>query len=176
MPLTIVNFGAFQLGWLACVLAGAGEWHWAGTALVIAIVTFHLSRANAPRYELVLILSALVVGTVWESLLVSAGLLSYDYGSFHEAMAPHWIIAMWALFATTLNVSLRWLKGRWFLAVMFGAVGGPLAYYAGHRLGAVDMADPAAALTALAIGWAVLMPGLMKLAERHNGFARPVPA
>ena len=176
MPLVVVNFVAFQLGWLACVLAGAGEWHWAGTMLVIAIVAFHLSRASVPRDEVALILSAVAVGALWDSLLVSAGLLSYEHGSFHDALAPHWIIAMWALFATTLNLSLRWLKGRWRIAVVFGAVGGPLAYYAGHRLGAVEMADPVAALAVLALGWAILMPLLSQLAQRFNGFARPSPA
>jgi hypothetical protein len=53
---------------------------------------------------------------------------------------------------------MRWLLGRWWLASLFGAIGGPLAFYAGMRLGAVSFPDPIAALAVLAVGWAVLMP------------------
>jgi hypothetical protein len=170
-PILITNFIFFQLGWLACVLGGTGNWHWMGTMMVIGIVGFHLSRASRPYDEFMLILAALVIGAVWDSLLVWAGLLSYANGVIHAALAPHWIVAMWALFATTLNLSLRWLKGRWVLATIFGAIGGPMAYYAGFRLGAVGMADMTNAMLALAIGWAGLMPLLMWLSQRFNGFA-----
>jgi hypothetical protein len=83
---------------------------------------------------------------------------------------------MWALLATTLNVSMRWLHGRPWSAAAFGALGGPLAYWAGARLGAVEIPDVAAALTAQAIGWAVMMPALMALALRFHvsgAVARP---
>lgn len=170
MPIALTNFLLFQFGWLACVLGGRGTWHWVGTALVVGIIAFHISRASRPHAEFVLILTALLVGAVWDSLLVWADLLRYDYGLFHSDMAPHWIIAMWALFATTLNVSLRWLKGRWFLATVFGAIGGPLAYFAGQRLGAVGMPDQAIALATLALGWSLLMPLLMALSRHLDGF------
>jgi hypothetical protein len=58
-------------------------------------------------------------------------------------LAPVWIIAMWAGFATLLHVALRWLLPHRWLAALLGAVGGPLAYYAGMRLGAVNFPDPA---------------------------------
>ncbi len=170
MAVILINYVVFQIAWMAVVLSGSGSWHWLGTALVIGIVAIHLSRASQPRDELILILAALLIGAAWDSLLVWSGLLSYANGVFHSDLAPHWIVAMWALFATTLNISLRWLKGRWVLAVIFGAVGGPLAYYAGYRLGAVEMVNTVEALLALAVGWAVLMPLLMMLSQRFNGF------
>jgi hypothetical membrane protein len=174
MSAVLINFIVFQLGWLAVVLGGTSSWHWAGTVLVIGIVAYHLSRASQPRQEVLLISAALIIGAVWDSLLVWGGLLTYKYGVFHSDLAPHWILAMWALFATTLNVSLRWLKGRWLLATVFGAVGGPLAYYAGYRLGAVGMVGQRDALIALSIGWAVITPALIYLSQRFNGFVQPV--
>jgi hypothetical protein len=53
---------------------------------------------------------------------------------------------------------MRWLVGRWRLAALFGAVGGPGAYYAGAQLGAVSFPEPVAALAALAVGWSILTP------------------
>ena len=77
---------------------------------------------------------------------------------------------MWGVFATTLNLSLRWLKGRWFIAILSGAIAGPLAYYAGARLGGVVFTEQMTALIALSLGWAVLMPLLMALSQRLDGF------
>ena len=53
------------------------------------------------------------------------------------ALAPYWLVVMWALFATTINVSMAWMKNRWLLAVVMGAVFGPMAF-AGEKLGAVN--------------------------------------
>jgi hypothetical protein len=68
---------------------------------------------------------------------------------------------------------MGWLKGRPWLAVAFGAVGGPLAYLAGNRLGGVEMSEPALALLVQGLGWAAMMPLLLRLAARLNGFDTP---
>jgi Protein of unknown function (DUF2878) len=82
---------------------------------------------------------------------------------------------MWVLFASTLNVSLRWLRGRWTLAALLGAMAGPLAYYGGAKLGGVVISEPVLAFTALAIGWAAFVPLLIRLSTRLDGM-RAVPA
>ncbi len=166
----ITNFVLFQIGWFACVLGGAWNLPWVGTLSVIAILAYHFSTANEALDEASLIGFAVLLGFVWDSFLVATGTLTYQSGVFHSELAPHWIIAMWALFASTLNVSLSWLKDRYFIALLFGAAGGPLAYYAGLKLGAVDMPDQTLALMALGLGWSVIMPLLMWLSKRFNGF------
>jgi len=166
----LVNFVAFQVGWFACVLGGAHQLPWFGTLLVSIIIALHLPRASQPLAEFLLILLAITIGSVWDSYLVWRGWLEYPSGTLIPDTAPHWILAMWGVFATTLNLSLRWLKGRWFIAILSGAIAGPLAYYAGARLGGVVFTDATTALTALSLGWAVLMPLLMALSQRLDGF------
>lgn len=166
----IVNVAAFQLGWFACVLGAARGWPWAGTGLACAIVAWHVSRATHPAQELKLIAAALLIGALFDSSLAALGWLKFASGTLIEGTAPHWILAMWALFATTLNVSLNWLKGRCWVAALLGAAAGPLSYWAGARLGAVELADPVAALGALGVGWAIMMPALTVLARRYDGF------
>jgi hypothetical protein len=78
----------------------------------------------------------------------------------------YWLVILWALFATTLNSSLRALQSRPWIAAALGAAGGPLAYYAGARLGALQFLEPAAMLAALALGWALATPLLLSLARR----------
>ena len=113
------NLIAFQLGWFACVLGGAEGWPWLGTAVALLLIVAHLARAAVPFLELALVLSVGLVGAALDSLLVILGLLHYPSGTLIEGMAPQWIVAMWMLFATTLNITLRWLKGT-------GPRGGPL--------------------------------------------------
>jgi len=85
-------------------------------------------------------------------------------------------VALWMLFATTLNVSLAWLKRSALLAALFGAIGGPLAYYGGAKLGALSFLAPTPALVALALGWGLLTPLLIKLALRFDGFVSTLDA
>ncbi len=131
--------------------------------------------AQRPAPEALLVAAAATVGLAWDSALVALGLMSYPSGNFAPGLAPHWIIAMWALFATSLNLSMSWLKGRPRLAALFGAVGGPMAYLAGERLGGLEMPDPVLALAVQAVGWAIILPLLTRLATRLNGF-EPAPA
>jgi hypothetical protein len=169
MKAIIVNMAVFQIGWLCCVLAGANHIPWLGTLTALLIVAWHISHAPRPRNELSLVMSAGIIGAIWDSLLVYAGWLQYPSGTLIADTAPHWIVAMWLLFATTLNVSLRWFKHRPLLAAALGAVAGPAAYFAGYKLGGVQIPDFTAAMTALALGWAVLMPLLMLLSNRLDG-------
>lgn len=166
----LVNVILFQLGWFACVLGAASGIPWVGTLGVMIILAHHLHSANSLEKELQLLSLVLLIGFIWDSLLVAFGILDYNSGLFHTSLAPHWIIAMWALFSTTLNVSLNWLKSRYLLSAVFGALGGPSAYYAGLKLGAVSMPSETQALVALALGWSLIMPTLVLLSERFNGF------
>jgi hypothetical protein len=171
----LINAVAFQLGWFACVLGGANQLPWLGTLVATLIVAWHLRLARRPEREFTLLVAVGALGGVWDSLLVSAGWLAYPSGTLMANTAPHWIVAMWVLFASTLNVSLRWLRGRWLVAAALGALLGPLAYYAGSKLGGVVIAEPIFGFAALALGWATFLPLLIKLSTRFDGM-RVVPA
>ena len=165
------NFLFFQIGWFSSVLGGANEMPWLGPLAVLAIVTIHLRLAHRPASEAALLISCAMVGAVFDSMLVALGWVSYSSGMFSSSMAPYWIITMWMLFATTLNVSLRWLREMPIVAALLGLVAGPLTYLGGAKLGGILLVDQVAALATLGIGWAVMMPGLLFLAERFDGIS-----
>lgn len=169
--LYILNFVAFQIGWFSSVYGGAQQMPWLGPLAVAVALTIHFRAAHRPSQELILILSCALIGCLFDSALVALGWVQYTSGVFNEFAAPYWIITMWMLFATTLNVSMRWLRNRDGLAVVFGLIGGPTTYYAGQKLGGIVLVDQVAALTALAIGWAIMMPILLRLSESFDGFA-----
>jgi hypothetical protein len=70
------------------------------------------------------------------------------------------MLCLWIAFATTLGHSLRWLMNRPVAAAAAGAVGGPLAYLAAGRLGALEIATPAATLPLIAL---LYTPGMIAL-------------
>ena len=170
-----INIVVYQLCWLGCILGAANGLPLLGVAIVAVAVGYHLYSAQLATPEMILIAFAALIGAAWDSLLVASGWLVYPNGMLLEGTAPYWIVALWISFATTFNVSLRWFKQRLLLAAMFGAVGGPLAFLAGERLGGVVFTSYPAALTALALGWALLMPLMLLIARRFNGFDEPQP-
>lgn len=157
----LLNIVLFQLGWFTCVLGAANGYAREGAIAAGLIVALHIARATRPGREAKLALAAALLGLAFESALVWAGWVRVDDGIY-------WLVALWALFATTLNESLRMLQTRPWIAALFGAVGGPLAYYAGARMGALDFVQPAAMLAALAVGWAAATPLLLSVARRLN--------
>lgn len=171
MTSKLINFALFQLGWLACVLLGRGQYHWLGPLIVVVVVAYHLATSPTSAAERRLLMYALAIGAVWENVLTLGGVVVYPSGHLFGVLAPIWIVAMWALLATTLNLSLRWLHGRMGLALAFGAIGGPMAFLAGERLGAVTFPQPVFALAILSAGWGVLFMVLILLADRHDGFS-----
>ena len=180
--LLLLNLVIFDLAWFASVTGGAQEMPWLGPLAVLGAVTLHLRTARNPTEEVLLILSCAIIGAVFDSFLVATGWVTYKACLFSDFLAPFWIITMWMLFATTLNVSMRWLRGKPWLAAVFGLVGGPTTYLAGEKLGGIVLSNQFAALAALAIGWAIMMPILMRLSEsldgmpgrRRNWIAQPV--
>lgn len=168
----IVNVLLFQIGWFACVLGAAHGMPWAGAIAAAAIVTWHIAHAAQPQRELALLVAAAVLGALFETFLVQTGWVSFNTGVLFEGAAPYWMVALWAIFATTLNVSLRWLRPHPGLAALLGAVGGPAAYYAGTRLGALEFVAAGAALATIGIGWAILVPALLGAAQRLDGYAQ----
>ena len=168
MPL-IANIVLFQIGWFGCVLGAANGLPWVGSVLALIIAGLHLRLAQRPRVELKLLLIAVMIGYAWDSAIASVGLITFTGGGLAQGLAPLWMAALWLVFATTLNVSMRWLRGRWLLAALFGAVGGPLAYYGGVQLGALSFPDLPLGLATQTVGWAVLMVLMLRLSVYFDG-------
>lgn len=162
------NVVLYQLGWFAAVLSAAAGHAWLAAASLVPLLAAHVWLCAGRMAELRLLSIAGLIGLAWDSLVMATGWQRYDGGQLLPLLAPLWVVALWAQFATLLRVSLRWLRGRPALAAMLGAVGGPIAWAAGARLGAVRLVDPVAALAMQAAGWAVLTPCLVRLGARDE--------
>lgn len=167
--LLLTNLLLFDVAWFFSVFGGAQQLPWLGPLAVLVVLGIHFRVARQPFEEALLIISCAIIGAAFDSILVTAGWVNYSSGLFSAYLPPYWIITMWMLFATTLNVSMRWLRGKPGLAALIGFLGGPAAYIAGQKLGGIIFINQIAALSTLAIGWAVMMPALMRLSENLDG-------
>jgi hypothetical protein len=168
-PLIIINFILFQLAWFACVLGAANAMPWLGVEVTAVILIWHFFSAKHAKFEMLLMLIALTIGATFDQTMLSYHLIDYKHHGWSASLAPVWILALWVGFTTALNVSLRWMHGRYFIAVIFGAVGGPLAYLSAAKLGALTLQGTNTYI-ALSIGWAIITPLLLLISAKFDGF------
>lgn len=169
---SIFNVVTYQAGWFACVLGAAGEWETVGASIAFALALAHVALAERPEREWPLMLAAVGIGAVVDTLHAGFGIIEFRG---HEAgtLAPLWIIALWLQFGTVLHFCMRWLSGRYLLASVLGLVGGPMSFLGGERLGAATFGEPRVlSLAVLGLSWAVALPALVAIADRLGGVGR----
>jgi hypothetical protein len=166
-----INLIAYQCAWLACVVGTAQQRPLLGIAVAAAAMLLHLAIASLPARELKLIAIAALVGVGFESALLASGWVRAN-GVLLGGSIPVLMVILWAVFATTLNVALRPLRDRVLACAALAAVGAPMAYYGGSRLGALEWVSATPALLLISVGWALLLPILMRAARHFDGFAR----
>ncbi len=152
-----VNFAAFQLAWLVAVWgASVGLW-WFGPVAVAAWVSAYSIWRKCARVEAPLWLGAGLLGAMTDSLLVWSGAMAFPESAGPGFPTTPWMVALWINFAAALRHCMGWLCGRFVLATVFGAIGGPLAYLAGSKFGALEIYS----LPAIVVAWLLVMPGLL---------------
>lgn len=165
----LANFVLFQLAWFACVAGAAYGMPWLGVSVTLITTAWHLHQSRHAKPEMLLMFAVLLIGASFDQLMLLLQLVAYQQHGWSTSLVPVWIMALWLAFASTLNLSLAWLQGRYLIAAMFGASGGPLAYLGAQNIGAVTLPNSTSYI-ALSVGWAVITPVLLYLAKYINRF------
>lgn len=169
----LLGFAAFQASWWAAILAARSGADLLGIAAVLAFNVPFIWASESRRGFAAFVAAATVFGIVVDSAMVASGTFRISAG-WQPApwLCAPWLAAMWLNLAVSIDTCMGWMKGRPLLASAFGAVGGPLSYWAGERLGVVafDIPTPAA-LGVLAAAWALAMPALLWMHERAGRLA-----
>ena len=164
----IAEWAGFQVVWLACAL-GAAHGRNAPGVLAAALFIGAVQVTNRSRAsEVLTILACGAAGLVTESALMATELIRFAAPWPSAQLAPAWIVALWLAFGATMPAMASLLGHRLGIkASITGFVAGPLAYWAGERLGALEIVG-SAPLTYLAIAliWAVVLPSLLVFRKR----------
>ena len=145
----ILNVILYQLIWLLCVL-GANT----GAIMALPLLLVHLVTSRTRLADLKMMGLMVFLGTIVDGTLQQMGFFSFTTSGFP---IPFWLLVIWLGLAITPNHSLAWLQYRPLLSAFFGALGGPVAYWAGARLGAAAFGWPMLqAMAFLAVVWAFL--------------------
>lgn len=164
------NLIGFQLVWLSTVAgAGMGLW-WPGLLVLAVFAAWQLGCSHCPKADLKLMLVAVTLGLLVDSAWIWLGLLNFASPLPWTWLAPIWILVLWAGFALTLNHSMAGLRSHPVLAVAFGALGGPLAYWiAASAWKAATVAEGPWPYLAIGLAWALMTPALLYLSVRFGG-------
>lgn len=159
---------AYQAVWFVAVMGAGRGLAWPGVAGALLFMAWRFGVSKARTLEGRLVGIALAVGLLFDAVLVWTRVASYA-APWPWPEAPAWLTALWMAFALTIVPLFGYLHARPWLAALFGAVGGPIAYLGAARgWQAVEFARPEwRALALLAIEWGVAMPLLCSMA-RHG--------
>ena len=166
MKFKIINFLLFQIGWFILILGAAWDKTFIAVLLGLVILAIHISMIDQKINELKLLLIAGVIGFLFDGFIQYYQFIIYNSPGWSFPLTPIWIIMLWMIFAITLNHSLVWLKNRISLSAIFGAIGGPLAYLAGEKLGAIIITQQLS-LVLLSIGWSLITPFLISIGKNN---------
>lgn len=171
-----ITLVAYEAVWFVSVIGAGRGLAWPALLAVALFAAWRLRVSTRRSVDVRLMAVAFVLGLLFDGVLVHSGLLIYA-AAWPAGIAPAWILALWLAFALTIVPLFGYLQGRPWLATVFGAVGGPLAYLGAARgWQAVHFMPPAwHALLWLALGWGITLPLLTTLARRWSrGTANPL--
>lgn len=165
---TLVLFNAlgFNAAWWLCLLGVKWAMPWLGPVAMLLFLAIHFRYLAYGKREFYLLLSVALLGTMVDSTKAFTGLIEYRGGYGIAWLAPLWITAMWVGFAALLNHALGWLRGRYLLAALLGALFGPLSYITGVNFNILEFQMPkAVSIAVLAAVWAVAVPLLFLMSN-----------
>ena len=148
----------FQAVWFSC--AWGISHHYPLLPLLVSLVYLnsYISKQSPKKPAYLFLLRILLYGFLLDSTLGLLGFIVYEsaYPKPLDWLQPWWMSLLWLSFAASAKASFFWLEKRLPLAVVLGAISGPIAYFSGQKLGAfIKLDTPGYAV--LSFGFAVIM-------------------
>jgi hypothetical protein len=156
--MVLIQYIGFKISWLLAAwgaVAGPPLSYWGALPFFLFLILHVIYTRRI--WELWFALSVALIGTGLDTICNATGLIHYN-GTYPvlSFLAPLWITSLWAGLAVTLDHSLKMLAGRpiWTFAIF--AIFGPLAYWTGHEMGAIQFTlDPWTTMFILAAPWGI---------------------
>ncbi len=149
----------FYVGWILCLQEASVDHSYYGALLVVSFIAYYLYHSSCRKADYLLLSLVLLIGPLSDMLYAQLGLLHYH--RVHPSstwLPPVWVFILWGLFGANIQL-FSWLRRRWWLAILLGALGGPASYLSVVRLGGASLLKPLP-LAFITIGgtWAIFLP------------------
>ncbi len=135
-----------------------------GAVVALVMLGAHFMLVRDPQREACMVIVAAAAGFLLDSMHARLGILAFPGAS--GSIAPFWIVVLWAQFGSLLRHLPSRFLGSPAQCAALGALGGPAAFWAGSRMGAVAFPSLPLSLAVLAISWGIAVPALAWLAVR----------
>jgi len=162
------NVISADIGWLACIAGAAQGYPWLGLVVVPILFGIHITAIESHNIRAVFIvaLTTMAVGFFMDTFLILIGTVEPNRWIMPTPLTTLWDIMIWANFSLMLDTSLRFLQKKPLAAAFLGALTAPGAYYAGDRLGALNLSEPLfGSLIWIGGVWFFAMPCLSLIAK-----------
>ncbi len=154
----------FYFGWILCLQEAAAGDSYYGLLLVLGTVAYYLYCSSCRKADYLLLGLVVSLGPLSDIFYSKLGLLEYhsQLNTLGE-LPPLWVFLLWGLFGVNIHL-FSWLNRRWWLAMILGALGGPMSYFSVLRLGGASLLKPLP-LAFITIGgiWAIFLPSFIWL-------------
>ena len=135
----IFNGITFYIYWWVSLWGASVGKFCIGPLLAISYFILHFILITNKKKEFKYMLFCIVVGFMFESILLYSGFLTYrGIISNSYNIVPIWPIILWAGYSLTVFHSFRYMKGNYFISFILGALFAPLIHVSGNKLGAIS--------------------------------------
>lgn len=161
---TAANVLLFNICWFGTAYGVRQSMPELGPTVAVMVLLIHCLIILPSWREGLFIVIAGTTGYSVDSVLTVLGILTFETSG---TLAPVWLLFQWFVFASLFHVSLTWLRNRYQLAALLGALGGPMTYYSAGGLNVLSLGSPQwFSLVVLGVVWALIVPGFDWLGQR----------
>ena len=145
----------FKLVWLSCVLGEIYLNSIFGFFVGIFFLTVFLFFQIKKLATIKIILFFSITGYFFDSFISFFNLYVIN-AQTNFLFLPLWFLILWPCFSCLLIDVLSFLKNKFFLAVILGAIFGPLSYYAGLSTGLATVSNNLVFIL-ISLFWSLIM-------------------
>jgi len=162
----IFNFIGLQVTWAACAYGATHSIPQLGVYIGLSYIILHFIFSKYRMRDLKIMFVIGILGIIIDSILTLTEIITFPNYENEFAPTPYWLMGLWLVFALMVPYSLYWLKRNLIIASIAGAIGGSFSYFLGHKLGAVQLADPLTMSVGIYfICWGIIFPVALKIVE-----------
>ncbi|MET1254862.1 DUF2878 family protein [Aliikangiella maris] len=160
----------FQGGWWLIILGSHSQWFWLGALLMILLLSTDYRAGYLTATRFVSQISLITLGILFDSLLTQLAIIRFDLSEVSllaetpnssgqhllSLPIPDWLVILWCWFAITFERCFTWLESKLALALMLGAITGPLTYWGASYLTPITISHPLVFFLVSSLFWGLI--------------------